>query len=492
MHDGLTVPEANYVDGEWTDPETDAVIERRSPSAPSTVVSEFPRSSAETAETAIEAAVAAQDAWADTAPAERGRYLHDAADFVAANRDGITDLIAREMGKPVSIAAGEVTRTVDLCRYFAQVARDYGGTVTPSENDRTTTYTTREPWGTVGLITPWNYPLAIPTWKLAPALVAGNTVVLKPASLTPAVGSVLVQALDAAGLPDGVLNYVTGPGSEVGDALTTHPGVDVVSFTGSSEAGHYVYRSAVEGGKKVQAEMGGKNPLIVDDAADLDLAVDLTISGGFAATGQSCTATSRVLVFESVYEDYLDALTEATADLAVGDPLDESVTVGPKADADGFETVCEYVDLAREEGATVHAGGDPLDPPGAEDGHFVEPTILTDVESDMRVMQEEIFGPVVGVMPVADYPEAVAVANDVDYGLSASICTNRLDRAQSFVGDVETGVVKINQATTGVELQLPFGGLKRSSTETYKEQGRQALDFYTHEKAVYVTHGADP
>jgi aldehyde dehydrogenase (NAD+) len=488
MSRDVATQESNYIGGGWVDPETDETIERHDPARPGTVVSTFPRSGRDATRDAIAAAVDAQDAWEGTSAHERGAYLHDAAAYLDDHRGALVELIAREMGKPVSIAGGEVQRAIDLCRYFAEVARDYDGTTTPSASDDTLTYTTREPLGTVGLITPWNYPIAIPTWKLAPALVAGNTVVLKPSSLSPAVTAVLVEALDHAGLPDGVVNFVAGPGREVGDELANSAAVDVVSFTGSSEAGHYVYQDATDDGKRVQTEMGGKNPLIVDETADLGMAADLTVGGGFAATGQSCTATSRVLVFEDVYEDYLDALTAATREAVVGDPLDESVTVGPKADADGYETVLDYLTVARGEGATIHHGGGTLEPEAAPEGYFVEPTILTDVDSGMRVMQEEIFGPVVGVVPVSGYDEALAVANDVDFGLSASICTNRLDHAKRFASDVEAGVVKVNQTTTGVEMQLPFGGMKRSSSETYKEQGRQALDFFTHEKAVYLTH----
>lgn len=488
MTDRLSITESNYIDGSWVPAATDETIDRTNPARPSEVVSQFPRSTREDARDAIDAAVRAQEMWAETSAHDRGAYLRDAATYLQDHDDAIAELIADEMGKPISIAAGEVTRSIDLCNYFAEVARDYDGTVTPSTSENTLTYTTREPWGTVGLITPWNYPIAIPTWKLVPAFIAGNTIVWNPASLTPAVASVLVQALDEAGVPDGVVNFVAGPGSAVGDEITNSPDTDVISFTGSTEAGQYVYQDAVDDGKRIQAEMGGKNPLIVDETADIDLAAELTVSGGFAATGQSCTATSRVLVFEDVYDEYLDALTEATREATVGDPRDESAVVGPKADEDGLEESLEYVELARTEGATVHYGGQRLEPAGVEDGYFFEPAILTDVESDMRVMQEEIFGPVVGVMSVSDYPEAVEVANDTQYGLSASICTNRLDRAKAFVDDIEAGVVKINQTTTGVEMQLPFGGLKDSSSATYKEQGRQALDFFTHEKAVYMTH----
>lgn len=483
--------EANYIDGEWTAPEDAETIERRSPSAPNVIVSEFPSSSREVAREAIDVAVANQEEWANTSPHVRGGYLRDAAAFVDNERDDIAELIAREMGKPVSIADGEVQRAIDLLNYYAEVARDYGGDAPPSGSENTHVYTEREPLGTVGLITPWNYPIAIPIWKLAPALVAGNTIVLKPASSSPAVAAVVAQAFDHAGLPDGVLNFVTGPGSQIGDEITKNDGIDVVSFTGSTEAGMYVYEDAAVEGKRVQCEMGGKNPLIVDDTADIETAVEITTAGAFAATGQSCTATSRVYVFEEVYDEYLAALTEATEEMVVGDPLDPATEVGPKVDTDGFEKVRNYVKLGQQEGATLHYGGQTVDPDGVEDGYFIEPAIFTDVDHDMRFMHEEIFGPIVGVVQVSGYEEAVELANDTQFGLSASICTNRLDHAKEFVSDIEAGVVKINQTTTGVEFQLPFGGMKMSSTETYKEQGRQAIDFFTHEKAVYVTHVRD-
>jgi aldehyde dehydrogenase (NAD+) len=483
--------EANYIDGEWTTPDDADTIESKNPSNPDEVVSEFPSSSREVAQEATDAAVATQDEWAGISPHARGGYLRDAADFFETKRDDIAELVAREMGKPVSIADGEVQRAIDLLNYYAEVGRDYGGDAPPSSSENTHAYTEREPLGTVGLITPWNYPIAIPIWKLAPALVAGNTIVLKPASSSPAIAAVIAEAFDHVGLPDGVLNFVTGPGSQIGDEITTNDDVDIVSFTGSTQAGMYVYEDAVAEGKRVQCEMGGKNPLIVDDTADIDTAVEVTIGGAFAATGQSCTATSRVYVFEEVYDEYLEALTEATEDMVVGDPLDPETTVGPKVDEGSYEEVRDYIEVGQEQGGTLHYGGQTLEPEGVEDGYFIEPAIFTDVDHDMQLMREEIFGPVVGVMTVSDYEEAVELANDTKYGLSASICTNRLDHAKEFVGDIDAGVVKVNQTTTGIEFQLPFGGMKMSSTETSKEQGRQAIDFFTHAKAVYVTHVRD-
>ncbi|WP_336037220.1 aldehyde dehydrogenase family protein [Halobacterium yunchengense] len=477
-----------YVDGEWRTDTGDS-IESTNPADTTEVVGTVASGDRAAAADAIDAANRAQAAWRELSAHDRGAYLHDAADAVDSRFDDLVELVSREMGKTRAAAEGELQRTVDLLNYYAEVARDAGGVAPPSASDDTVAYTTREPWGTASIITPWNYPIAIPTWKIAPALVAGNTVVFKPASQTPTAASELVRAFDEAGLPDGVLNFVPGPGRSVGDELTTSDGVDVVSFTGSYDVGSAVQQSAADAGKRVQCEMGGKNPLIVDETADLDLAVDLTIGGGVSGlAGQACTATSRVLVFESVADDYLDRLLDRVDSLDVGDPLADGVDVGPKSSAEELESDLEYVDIAREEGATLAAGGSRLTGGDYENGHFVEPTVFTDVDPEMRIAQEEVFGPVLSVIEVSDFEEAVEVANGVEYGLSASICTNRLDHAKEFVDDVETGVVKVNQTTTGVEMQMPFGGRKHSSTETYKEQGRQAVEFYTHEKAVYVTH----
>ncbi|EMA54412.1 aldehyde dehydrogenase family protein [Halococcus salifodinae] len=478
-----------YIDGTWhTDTNDD--IESTNPADTTEVVGTVSKGDHDAAVEAIEAANAAEAEWSDLSAHDRGAYLRDAADVVESRFDELVTLVSREMGKTEGAARGELQRTVDLLNYYAEVARDAGGHAPPSASDDTVTYTAREPWGTAAIITPWNYPIAIPTWKIAPALVAGNAVVFKPASQTPTIASELVAAFDEAGLPDGVLNFVPGSGSEVGDELTTNDGIDVISFTGSYEVGSTVEQAAADAGKRVQCEMGGKNPLIVDETADLDLAVDLTVQGGLSGlSGQACTATSRVLVFESVADDYLDRLLDRVDSLEVGDPLD-GVDMGPKSSASEMESDLEYIEIAEGEGTTLAAGGERLTGDEYDDGYFVEPTVFTDVDPEMRIAQEEVFGPVISVIEVSDFEEAVAVANGVEYGLSASICTNRLDHAKEFIGDVETGVVKVNQTTTGVEMQMPFGGRKHSSTETFKEQGRQAVEFYTHEKAVYVMHFA--
>lgn len=487
MPESKRVFESNlYFDGKWTGADGTATIESVNPADPATQVAEFPSATASDTTSAISAANAAQSEWQSLNPHERGAFLRDTADVVETRKEAISELVVDEVGKTIDSARGEVQRTIDLLNYYAEVARDNGGIAPPSAQENTVAYTTREPWGTVGAITPWNYPIAIPTWKLAPALVGGNTAVLKPASQAPAVGSALVDAFDEAGIPAGVVNLVTGSGSTVGTELVTHDDIDVVSFTGSYEVGHGVYQEAAASGKRVQCEMGGKNPLIVDDSADLDLAVELTIAGGLAGlAGQACTATSRIVVFEDVHDAYLDKLLATIDDMAVADPLDEQTDMGPKASKDGLNKDLRYIDVGQTEGATLETGGSEIE---GRDGYYVEPTVFSDVDPNMRIAQEEIFGPVLSVIEVADYEEAIDVANDVRFGLTASICTNRLDHTKEFIDDIETGVVKINQTTSGVEMQMPFGGRKNSSTETFKEQGRQALDFYTHEKAVYISH----
>jgi aldehyde dehydrogenase (NAD+) len=477
-----------YIDGEWRTGGS-KMIESTNPADVTEVVATVQKGGLEDARDAIDAAERAQATWRDLSAHDRGAYLHDTADVIEERFADLSQLVSREMGKTLDASRGELQRTVDLLNYYAEVARDAGGIAPPSSSDNTITYTALEPMGTVSIITPWNYPIAIPTWKIAPALIAGNTVVFKPASQAPAIASELARAFNDAGLPDGVLNFVPGSGNVVGDEFTMNDAIDAVSFTGSYQIGKSVQQSATAAGKRAQCEMGGKNPLIVDETADIDLAVDLTIRGGIAGlAGQACTATSRVLVFETVHDEYLDRLLDRIDRLDIGDPLDETVDIGPKSSEEELESDLEYIDIAQNEGARLVAGGERLTGDEFEDGHFLEPTVFTDVEPDMRIAQEEVFGPVLSVISVPDFNEAIEVANDINYGLSASICTNRLDHTKEFIDDIQTGVVKINQTTSGVEMQLPFGGRKNSSSETFKEQGRQALDFYTHEKAVYVTH----
>jgi len=470
----------NYVGGEWTPSESDETFEVLNPADPSEVVSVFPDSTSGDAQAAVDAAVGASESWAETPGPTRGKILRETAKLLEDRREDLVELLVREEGKTPA-EAGEVGRAIDIFYYYAEKASDLGGTRKSSASADTDLYTVVEPVGTVGLITPWNYPIAIPAWKLAPALAAGNTAVLKPAPEAPSVAHELVSALDDAGVPDGVVNLVAG-GAEPARAVVDADGVDAVSFTGSAAVGSEVYERASTTGKRAQTEMGGKNPVVVSGSADVERAADVAAAGAFGVTGQACTATSRVIVQEDHYDEFVAAVVERAESIEIGPTLD-GADMGPQISEEELERTLDYVDVATTEGATLETGGGT--PPGLDGGHFVEPTVFSDVTPDMRIAREEVFGPVLAVIPVADYAEGVAVANDVDYGLAASLVTDDHAEAKRFVQDVTAGVVKINDQTTGLELHVPFGGFKDSSSETWREQGDAGLDFYTITKTVY-------
>ncbi|QLC34742.1 aldehyde dehydrogenase family protein (plasmid) [Halarchaeum sp. CBA1220] len=477
------MPDANknYVGGEWTTTETGETLDVVNPADPSEVVARYQQSGSEDATEAVEAAAEAADEWAATPGPERGTVLREAAKILDDKKEELTDQLVAEEGKARGEAAGEVQRAIDIFYYFAQKASDLGGTRKQASGPDTDLYTIQEPVGVAALITPWNYPIAIPAWKLAPALATGNAVVLKPASVAPGPAVALAEALDEAGLPDGVLNVVTGPGSSVANTFVEADEVDAVSFTGSSQVGEMVYDQATDHGKRAQMEMGGKNPTVVASSADPEEAADIVASGGFGTTGQSCTACSRAIVHEDVYDEFVDALVDEAESIEIG-PGNEA-DMGPQVSESEVEGTLEYIDIAEDEGATLETGGGVPDDLG--DGFYVEPTVFTDVKRDYRIAQEEVFGPVVAVIKVSDYEEALDVANDVDYGLSSSIVTDDHTEAKSFIDDSEAGVVKVNDKTTGLELHVPFGGFKRSSSETWREQGDAGIDFYTISKTVY-------
>ena len=479
----MTVDGQNYVDGAWVESESGETFAVRDPAAPSEVVGHAQASTAADTEAAVEAAAAAADAWAATPGPERGQYLRDAASRLDARAEEATETLVREEGKTRSEAAGEVGRAVDVLYYYGQKASDVGGVEKSPSGQRTNLYTKQEPIGTAGLITPWNYPVAIPTWKLAPALAAGNTAVLKPASLAPGTARIVVECLDAAGLPDGVANLVTGSGSEVGATVAEHPAVDAVSFTGSTEVGTSVARTAAADLTRVQCEMGGKNPTVVMPSADLDEAVEIVGAGAFGVTGQACTACSRAVVHADVHDAFLDGIVEYAETLSVGPGADDP-DVGPQVSREELASTLEYVETGQDEGAVLETGGERLD----GDGHFVSPAVFSGVEREMRIAREEIFGPVLSVIEVGSFDEAMSAANDSDYGLSASVVTQDLTEANQFVDRIESGVAKVNEKTTGLELHVPFGGYKDSSTNTYREQGDAALDFFTTTKTVYENY----
>lgn len=475
----MTDTHYQYIDGEWTEGDSTDEITIRDPATEKIIVS-FAGASQEQARTAVEAAADASGEWNASTPEERDAILYDVADRIEAEQDELTATITREEGKPISSARGEVGRAAEIFRLFASYARTATGETIPSSDPQTFTYTVREPLGVVTLITPWNFPIATPSWKLATALSTGNAVVFKPSSETPMIAKQVVELLEAAGVPDGVVNLVVGSGSTVGDALTSSPHVDAVSFTGSTDTGQYIADTV--SGTPVQAEMGGKNPQVVLSDADIADAAAAAVSGSCGGTGQACTATSRLIVDEAVAQEMIDAVVERAESLSIG-PGMEDPDMGPAVSEEENATNHEYIRIAKDEGATLLTGGDR--PERFESGYFVEPTVFADVSSEMRIAQEEVFGPVLSIIEVSDFEEAVTVANDVMYGLSSSIFTADMTRAREFVERIEAGVVKVNGTTTGSQIQMPFGGIKDSSTEISKEMGQHAYDFYTHEKVVY-------
>jgi len=456
----------------------------RDPAAPDDPIVSFTGASRKQADAAVAAAEAASETWGATTPDERDAVMYAVADRIDDHHEELAATLTREEGKPISSSRAEVGRAAELFRFFASFARTAAGDTLPSSDPETFTYTLREPLGVVALVTPWNFPIATPTWKLAAAVATGNTVVFKPSSETPMIARALVEHLEAAGLPEGVVNLVVGSGSTVGDAILTDERVDGVSFTGSTDVGQHIAGTVAERGIPIQTEMGGKNPQVVLPDADVEKAADAAAAGAFGLTGQACTATSRLIVHEDVATAVTDAVVERAEDVETG-PGAEDPDMGPAVSAEQDETNFRYIEVAESEGATLLTGGGR--PDGAESGYFVEPTVFTDVEPGMRIAQEEVFGPVLSILVVSDFEEALDVANDVEYGLSASVFTGDMASARRFTEEIEAGVVKINGTTTGSQIQMPFGGMKASSSETQKELGHRAYEFYTHKKAVYRT-----
>lgn len=478
----------NLIGGRWVESSSDETFASINPADISDILGYFPRSTIEDARRAIEAARAAQAAWAEAPPARRAEVLYKAAELIEAKGPDLAELLTREEGKTLAESLAEVRRTAANFRFFATQAYLVGGETLPSDDPSTFLYTLREPLGVVSVITPWNFPLSIPSRKIAPALAAGNTVVFKPASLTPLLGLKLGEILQLAGLPNGAINVVVGPATTVGNELVTHCAINAITFTGSYNVGDSIRRRASIT-CRTQLEMGGKNPIIVLEDADLDVAVSCTVQGAFGLSGQACTGTSRAIVVKKALGQFTEKLIDATRRLKVGSGLKEGVKMGPVADAQQEKTIIEYIEIGKAEGAELLCGGEKLRGGEYDRGFFIEPTIFGRVRPDMRIAQEEIFGPVLAVIEASDFDEAIEIANRVEYGLSASICTRDLGRAQRFARLVEAGMVKVNQPTTGVAINAPFGGMKKSSTETYREQGRIAMEFFTRVKTVSIRYG---
>lgn len=477
----------NYINGEFVSGKSGRTFPNINPANIDEVVGAFQSSNEADVEDACTAAVAAQEQWASTPATKRGEYLFKAADLLAEKLPQLGEEMTREEGKTLPEAIGEVTRAINIFRYFGgEGARQFTYNV-PSERPQVLCYTIRKPLGTVALITPWNFPSAIPAWKIAPALIAGNTVVIKPASLAPLSSFRLVEALHEAGIPKGVLNYITGSGGSVGDALTSHPAIKGISFTGSTSVGDALYRKVSDRKLRVQLEMGGKNPTIVLKDSDLNYAADILINGAFFSTGQKCTACSRAIIERPIYEPLVQLLIEKTRALKIGNGLNPGVQIGPAVDSHQLETDLEYVRVAKDEGAELLCGGSRLSGGEYDKGYFIEPAIFSAVKPKMRIAQEEVFGPVLALMIAEDFENAMEIANDVRFGLSASIVTRDLTRVHQFIDRIEAGLITVNLPTAGVEYQLPFGGTKESSYGM-REQGPQAIDFYSETRTVYLRY----
>ncbi|HEY3288526.1 MAG TPA: aldehyde dehydrogenase family protein [Anaerolineae bacterium] len=474
----------NLIDGHWVGASNGATFDNTNPAVEGEVLGAFPAATREDTRRAIAAARAAFPRWAGMPAPNRGAILDKASQIIAGRMDELATALTREEGKTFAEAKGEAIRARDLFRFFGGEGWRIRGDMLPGTVTDELLFTKREPLGVIGMITPWNFPLAIPAWKIAPALAYGNTVVFKPASFAPHTSLLLAEILQEAGLPAGVLNYITGSGREVGDEIVSSSDVKGISFTGSYDVGTRIYAQAIKNLTRVQLEMGGKNPTIVLNDAKLDLAVDIVVRGGFGLTGQACTATSRVIVEEGIAAEFAAALTEAARKLNVGNGLEVATQMGPAVNQEQLETDLKYIKIGQDEGARLLAGGG-LAQAG---GFYVQPTVFDGVEPGMRIAQEEIFGPVISLIHAKNVDDAIEKANGIGFGLSAGIVTNDMHKALTFADRIEAGVVKINEPTTGLVAHMPFGGFKHSSANTFKEQGGSAVDFYTRIKTIYLKH----
>ncbi|KQQ36734.1 aldehyde dehydrogenase [Rhizobium sp. Leaf306] len=470
----------NLIAGEWVG--TDA-SENISPSDTKDVVGLYARGSAEDTKTAIAAAKAAFPAWSRSGILERHAILKKTADEILARKEELGKLLAREEGKILPEAIGEVTRAAQIFDFFAGEALRLTGEIVPSARPGITVEITREPLGVIGIITPWNFPIAIPAWKIAPALCYGNTVVFKPAELVPGCAWAIVDILHRAGLPKGVLNLVMGSGSVVGQAMLDSRDLGGITFTGSTGTGKRVALASIEHNRKFQLEMGGKNPMVVLDDADLSVAVEAAANSGFFSTGQRCTASSRLIVTEGIHDKFVAAMTDKLKSLTVDNALKAGTHIGPVVDERQLKQDTDYIEIGKSEGAKLAFGGEVVsrDTPG----FYLQPTLFTEATNQMRISQEEIFGPVVSVIRVKDYDEALAVANDTPFGLSAGIATTSLKHATHFKRNSEAGMVMVNLPTAGVDFHVPFGGRKASSFGS-REQGKYAAEFFTVVKTAYT------
>ncbi|MGI0055420.1 MAG: aldehyde dehydrogenase family protein [Thermoplasmata archaeon] len=471
-----------FIGGKWTEPTGAQRFETENP-ANGEKVGSFVSATPADVQAAITAAQAAFPAWRDTPPPQRGEILLRAARYLSEHKEELGRVVSQEMGKVIAEGRGDVQESIDFVEYMAGEGRRLFGETVPSELRSKLCMTLRQPKGVVACITPWNFPTAIPNWKIAAALICGNSVVFKPASSTARCGAEVVKAYAAAGVPPGVLSFVTGSGGVVGTALVNDPRVRAVSFTGGTEAGRDVYVRGAQGLKMVHLELGGKNPVILMEDADLDLALDGVLFGAFGTSGQRCTATSRLILHEKIYSEFLDRLVARLKTFRIGDPLDPKVDMGPVASLDQEEKILAYIEIGKKE-ATLRYGGEHLTSGAYAKGHYITPTIF-ETSHGTRISKEEIFGPVLSVIKVSSYEEAVRVANDVDYGLSSAIYTRDVNRAFRAMQELQAGITYVNAPTIGAEVHLPFGGIKNTGNGG-REAGSVAIDEFTEIKTVFI------
>ncbi len=480
----LSASYENYIGGEWTAPAANEYIPNINPADRRDLVGEFPNSTAQDAERAISAASNSQPAWAALSPHGRGEFLRKAADILESRADEVARGLMREEGKSLPEAKGEIMRGVTILRYYGMQTMLPDGDVIPSAGATTFLYSRRIPLGACALITPWNFPIAIPIWKAAPALAFGNTVVLKPSELAPLTAWHIAKALEDAGLPKGVFNVVFGQGARVGETLATHPAVSAISFTGSVKTGKIIAAQAASAGKKYQLEMGGKNAAVVLADADMEQAVNLTIQGAFKSAGEKCTATSRAIIHKDVYDEFSRRLVERTKALKVGPGDDSSAYLGPVISEQAQANILRAIDDARSAGLQMLCGGR-MDNPELANGFYVAPTIFGNVTPDSAIARQEVFGPVLCLMRAESFDHALELLNGVEYGLSASLFTRDLNAAMQFAEKAQAGMLRVNGETAGVEPQAPFGGMKASSSWS-REQGLAARDFFTQTKTISI------
>ena len=479
----------NYIDGTWVASGSPNTVSNVNPADISNVLCKTPLSSAEDTRAAIAAAKKAFPKWKATPPPLRGKILFKAARLMQERLDHLATIETMEEGKIIGESRGEVQRAINIMEFTAGEGRRLRGATIPAEIADTFVYTIRQPIGVVGIITPWNFPVAIPVWKLAPALLAGNTVVFKPATVTPLCAVELVKIFEEAGLPAGVLNLVMGSGNLVGNEIVHNPDVHAISFTGSTNVGLSLYEQASHRGKRVQCEMGGKNPLIVLEDANLERALEGAISGGFGSTGQRCTASSRVILIDSIADRFTEMLLKRMESYRTGNGIDPKTDMGPCIDEAQMNTVLRYIDIGKSEGARLLKGGSQLTSGDFGKGYYVEPTLFGQITNNMQIAQEEVFGPVITLIRVKNFDEAIKIANDVKYGLSASLYTNDMAKIMRFVDAAEVGKVHINNPPIGGEVQAPFGGIKATGIGP-REQGSEVFEFYTELKTVHLDYSS--